>query len=335
MPDTYSFTNVNLASFGVYVPPFRLAVAETARVWQTDGRQLSQSLGITHKAIADVDEDSITMAVAAGKQALDRASVPVSSIGAVYMGSESHPYAVKASGSIVADWLGLPSTYFCADLQFACKAATSGIQIVAAMIESGMIEAGLVLASDKAQAKPGDVLEYSTASSAVALLLTKKPGIAKLVATKSYASDTPDFWRRQGQEAPTHLGRFSGQPAYFTHVAAAIELLSQHTKSTVTDYDHVVLHMPNKKFPQAMAKKFGITKEQMQYGFTQPYIGNPYTASTLLGLSRVLSFGQKNESVLQVAYGSGAGADALSWRITKSGNKQYQTSITKQLEANC
>jgi hydroxymethylglutaryl-CoA synthase len=271
------------------------------------------------------------MAVAAAQSALDLSGIKKDTIQAVFIGSESHPYAVKPTGTIVAEWLDLPHFYYCGDLEFACKAGTTGMQIVAAFIEAGMIDAGLVIGVDKAQSRPGDALEYTAASAAVAYILTRKPGIAKIRSTVSYCSDTPDFWRRQTEEYPSHTGRFTGKPAYFKHIEEATTKLLKETDKKITDFDHVVFHMPNGKFPLQVSKKLGVNSKQLKTGFTVKNTGNPYSASSLLGLARVLAFGEKGDNILVSSYGSGAGSDSFWIEQVSRGTKKMQKNIESQL----
>ncbi len=326
------FNHVYISGIGVYVPPFRIKVAEIAKAWQQEGDKVSQSLGLTQKAVADYDEDSATMAVAASLNALNFFNLDKKDIGAVFVGSESHAYAVKPTSTIVGEWLGLNPEYFSADLQFACKAATAGIQIAAAMIEAGMIKTGLVIGTDKAQAKPGDALEYTAASGAVAILLSRNEGIARLKSTYSYSTDTPDFWRRQTQRYPRHAGRFTGEPAYFHHLKQAVSGLLNQSGKKISDFDRVVFHMPNAKFPVKLAKSLSIEPNQFQDGLTVKYIGNPYSASSLIGLTKVLADGRNDQEILLAAYGSGAGADSLWISQLRPGNSEFIQSVNTQLE---
>ena len=322
-----NFESVGIIGFGGYVPYWRLAVEEVGSHWGVDSQLLKRGLGVEHKAVANQDEDSLTMAVEASVIALERAGIDPKKIGAVFVGSESHPYAVKPTGTILADILGVGNDYFCADLQFACKAGTAGIQIVAAMVASGMIEYGLAVCVDKAQSRPSDALEYTAGAGAAAFILgNKKPEqVALLTNTFSYASDTPDFWRRAGEKYPSHGGRFTGQPGYYSHVENCLEQYLKKNNKKVSDFDHVVFHMPNAKFPLRVAKKFGITSEQLAPGFLVPKIGNPYAGSSPLGLVATLEQAGAGKDILVVSYGSGAGSDAF-WFKTE---KQLQSSVKK------
>jgi hydroxymethylglutaryl-CoA synthase len=326
--------NVFIAGYGTYIPPFRVSTEEIAQAWGQDGKAVTNGLGVTKKAVAGADEDSVTMAVAAAQKALLMSGVKKEEIGAVFVGSESHPYAVKPTGTIVAEWLSLCPEYFCADLEFACKAGTAGLQIVSAMLEAGMIGAGLVIGVDKAQSRPGDALEYTAASAAAAYILTAKKGLAQIKATSSFCSDTPDFWRRQHEAYPKHTGRFTGEPAYFKHIQESVRQLLTGVKKEIKDFDHLVFHMPNAKFPSQLAKRLKLNLKQFEAGLTVGWIGNPYSASSLVGLARVLGRSQKGDQILMASYGSGSGSDVFWISKTKNAAKTESIRMQKQLEQN-
>jgi hydroxymethylglutaryl-CoA synthase len=263
------------------------------------------------KSLAWWDEDSVTMAVEASQTALVVAGIVAGDLGAVYVGSESPPYAVNPMSTIVADVLGLTGNYRAVDLQFACKAATAGLQMVMGEVSSGHHDYGLVVGVDKAQARRGDVLEWSAGAAAAALVVGGKGVIARVLDSVSVTSDTPDFWRRVGQEYPEHGGRFTGEPAYFTHVIEAGRQLLERRQLKPGDLDYAVFHMPNGRFPVEAAKRLGFSPGQVEPFLAVKEVGNPYSASTLLGMAALLEKLKPNEKALVVAYGSGAGADAL------------------------
>lgn len=304
-------SSVGIVGYGAYVPRFRVSVEEIARARGGGGKAISASLGIRQKSVGDIDEDCLTMAVEASRQALEMAGIKPERIGACFVGSESFPYAVKPVGVELAQALGMDNNYFCADLQFACKAGTAGLQTIAAMIEGGMIDYGLAVGTDKAQARPGDVLEYSASSAAGAVILgrNKRKWLAKLMAMDSFNSNTPDFWRREGQFFPQHAGRFTGEPAYFKHIVGSSEDFLKKMGKKPADFDYAVFHAPNKKFPLKAAEKLGFTGAQMKHSLLVEEIGNPYSASVFVSLSNVLDKAKGNENIFLTSYGSGAGSD--------------------------
>jgi len=95
-----------IVGYGAYIPRNRIKVEEIAKVWGADAPSYKRGLMLEEKSVPSPDQDTITMSVEAAKNALKRAPVDPKEIGAVYVGSESHPYAVKPSGTVVAEALG-------------------------------------------------------------------------------------------------------------------------------------------------------------------------------------------------------------------------------------
>ena len=308
--------DAGVVSYGAYVPKYRIAPTEIGSVWGADGAAMGQGLYIVQKSVPSPDEDTITISTEALRQALQRGRIDPQSIGALYVGSESHPYAVKPTATIVAQAVGATPHLTAADFEFACKAGTAAIQTCLGLVGARMIDLGVAIGTDTSQGAPGDALEYSASAGGAAFVIGRTGVIARIHHTVSYTTDTPDFWRREGQRYPSHSGRFTGEPAYFKHVTECAHHLMEVAKTTPASYQHVVFHQPNGKFPQRVGKQLGFTDEQMRYGLVTPYIGNTYSAAALLGLANVLDHAGPGERILMVGYGSGAGSDAFDLTTT-------------------
>jgi hydroxymethylglutaryl-CoA synthase len=326
---------VGITGYGTYIPQYRIKLSDIADVWKKNSEEIITGLRVTEKAVSAIDEDAVTLAIEAGERALVMANIVPEKIGGVYFGSESHPYAVNPSSSIVAEYLGIGNDYFAADLEFACKAATAGMQVLVGLLESKRITHGLVIGSDTAQGKPHDALEYTAASTGTAYILSNKKSeiIAQIREMTSFTSDTPDFWRREGARYPSHFGRFTGEPAYFTHIVSAGKKLLKKSRMNPKDFDYCVFHMPNGKFPRIAAQKLGFLPSQLAPSLTVEKVGNPYSASSLLGLAAVLDIAKPNEKIFFVSYGSGAGSDGFIFETTlQLTKKQKKTvSVTEQI----
>lgn len=309
---------VGIVSYGTYIPLYRIKLADIASAWKKDPQEVVGSLGIEEKAVPGTDEDAVTIALEAAFNSLTTFRGKPTDIEALFVGSESHPYAVNPTSTIVGELLGVGHNYLAADLEFACKAATAGMQALSGLIAAGQVRYGLAIGADTAQSKPHDALEYTSAAAGVAYLMSaeKQQLIAKLLAYTSYSSDTPDFWRRDGIRYPSHAGRFTGEPAYFAHVIGAATRLLAKTHMKPEDFDYCVFHMPNGKFPRDAARRLGFSKEQLSASLTVDHIGNPYSASAMLGLAAVLDVAKPGEKIFMTSYGSGAGSDAFIWETT-------------------
>ncbi|MFH1750047.1 MAG: hydroxymethylglutaryl-CoA synthase [Candidatus Micrarchaeota archaeon] len=308
---------VGIAGYGTYVPKMRIKVEEIAAVWGKDPKRISEGLGIKEKAVAAIDEDTATIAVEAARRAVKSAQINPKDINAIFVGSESKPYAVKPTATMVGAALNTSTDFTAADFEFACKAGTTAIQACMGMVESKMIKYGLAIGADTAQGRPNDALEYSAGSGGAAFIIGKGNVIAEFEGTCSFTTDTPDFWRRQHAEYPRHGGRFTAEPAYFKHVLSAAKEMMHRMGTTAKDYDYFVPHQPNGKFPVKAAKMLGFELSKVTPGLITPYIGNTYSGSSIIGLAATLDIAKPGDRILLVSYGSGAGSDAFSIKVTK------------------
>lgn len=304
---------VGIVGYGAYVPQYRLPGQEIARVW-TNG------LGgapVKEKAVAGLDEDVITMSIEAARNAVKRAQIDPKEIRAVWVGSESHPYAVKPTSTIVAESIGASPNIQAADWEFACKAGTEAVQASIGLIGSGMGRYTLSIGMDTAQGRPGDALEYTAASGGAAFLLgPAEEAVAVYQGSYSFVTDTPDFWRRAEQAYPSHGDRFTGEPAYFAHTLSAASKLMELMGTTPSDYTYAVFHQPNVKFPMRAAQQLGFTQDQIKTGLLVNEIGNVYSGSCMVGLTAILDEAKPGDRILMCSYGSGAGSDAFDLIVT-------------------
>lgn len=305
--------DVGIVGYGAYIPRYRLPGSEVDRVWK-DERGGSP---IKEKAVPGPDEDTATMSIEASRNALARAAVDPSAIRAVWVGSESHPYAVKPTSTMVAEAIGAVPATQAADWEFACKAGTEAFQAGIAFVGSDMADYALVVGMDTSQGRPGDALEYTTGAGGAAYILgPAEEGLAIVEGSFSYVTDTPDFFRRPRQHYPMHGSRFTGEPAYFKHVLAAAQQLMDSLGTIPADYAAAVFHQPNPKFPERAARMLGFAQEQTRAGLLCPVVGNTYAGSSMLGLTAVLDEAHPGDRLLLVSFGSGAGSDAISLRVT-------------------
>lgn len=284
--------------------------------------------GGIERAIPFIDEDSITAAVEAGKLALIHSGVQSSQVGKVYVGTESNPYAVKPIASKVAQVLKLGEEeedmqgVDAIDTEFACKAATSMFKDATALVNypKSNIRYAMVIGVDNSQAAPRDCpggeLDFFVGYGGAAFLFGKQDVIAEIEDWYSCTSDTPDFWRRDGEPHPMHGGRFTGDPAYFKHVRKAAKKLMEKASLQACDIDHFVAHQPNPQFPVKIAKELGFKEEQYMPMLQVVKFGNTYSGASLVGLAAVLDVAKPDESILVASYGSGAGSDAYLLRTT-------------------
>jgi hydroxymethylglutaryl-CoA synthase len=316
---------VGIAGYGAYVPRYRLPAKEIARIW-TEGQG---GLPVTEKSVPGPDEDVTTMSIEAARNALKRAQIHAHQLRAVWVGSESHPYAVKPTSTIVAEAIGAVPNTQAADWEFACKAGTEAMVAAMGMVGSKMADYALAIGMDTAQGRPGDPLEYTAAAGGAAFIIgPEEKSVAVIDASYSFVTDTPDFFRRAYQKYPEHGHRFTGEPAYFKHITAAGEAMLEATNTKPENYAFAVFHQPNAKFPQNVGRALGFKPDQIKTGLLVPMIGNTYSGAAIIGLTAILDVAKPGDKILMVSYGSGAGSDAMVLTVTEQIEKRRDKAIS-------
>lgn len=306
-----------IVGYGAHLPRHRIKVEEIAKVWGADAPSYKKGLMLREKSVPPPDMDTITLSVEATKNALRRSGgVDPREIGAIYIGSESHPYAVKPSGTTVAEAIGATPNIHCADFEFACKAGSEAMFVALSHVKAGEMKYALAIAADTSQGAPSDALEFSAAAGAGAFIMGTENLIAEIMHTHSYMTDMPDFWRREHQFYPQHAGRFTGEEAYFAHTKGASNAILEKTGMKPADFKYAVFHQPNGKFPQRVALELGFTQEQIDPGWLAPTLGNTYSGASPIGLTATLDVAAGGDLIFMCSYGSGAGSDAFIWKVT-------------------
>jgi hydroxymethylglutaryl-CoA synthase len=292
----------------------RIRTADISEVWRARG---AAAPAVLEKSVPSADEDVVTMSIEAARTALERAQLDPERVGALWVGTESKPYAVKPSATIVAEALGITPRIVAADMEFACKAGSEAMQAAVAFVGAGLVDGAMAIGMDTAQSRPGDALEYTAGCGGAAFLFGKAgDALATVEASTSFVTDTPDFFRREHAPYPEHGGRFTGEPSYFRHTLEASRQLLRELGRKPEDYAYAVFHQPVPKFAERVAQTLGFSREQIRAGLLARRVGNAYAGSSLLGLAAVLDVARPGEGVFFCSYGSGAGSDAFSFEVT-------------------
>lgn len=318
---------VGIVGYGAYVPMYRLPNTEISRIWVGAPR----GGPVKEKSVPGLDEDVITMSIEAARNALVRAQIDPQELRAIWVGSESHPYAVKPTSTVVAEALGAVPSVQAADWEFACKAGTEAMVAAIGLVGSQMADYAMAIGMDTAQGRPGDELEYTAAAGGAAFVFgSAENSLAVLEGSYSFVTDTPDFWRRPEQRFPSHGQRFTGDPAYFHHITSATKHLLEALNRKPEDYQYCVFHQPNTKFPERAAKLLGFTPEQLKTGLLSPVIGNTYAGAAIIGLTAILDEAKPGDRILMTSYGSGAGSDSFSFVVTDKVTERQNLALKTQ-----
>lgn len=304
-----------ITSYGIYIPKFRIKTSEIAECFNKLPDDTIRSLNIYEKSVPARDEDTFTMAYEACLNAINPIGFNPKTISSLFVGSESKPYAVKPTATLLAQSLKINPFSSAVDLEFACKAGSAAMQMIYDGVRAGRIRAGLAVGTDSSQAEIGDILEYGTGSGAAAFIISSKEVIVEIQETLSYVQDIPDFWREETKLSPKHRERFSAL-TYIDTIKPAAEEIMRISKTKPEDFDYVVFHMPNGSLPRKISKILGFKPEQLEPSLSVEHIGNTYSASSMIGLAKVLDIANPKNKILFVSYGSGAGSDAFIFKVT-------------------
>ena len=298
---------VGIAGYGVYVPRYRLKTEELTKAWGVS------AAGIRELSVLAPDEDAITMAIEASHNAIVHAGLNPDEIDAVFLGSESKPYSVKPSSLVIAETLGITPKIATFDIESSCKSDVSALNLGVSFIKSGSAKHCLVIGCGVPQCEPSDELEASTSAGAAACILGEKSdSIVYFEGSFTYATETPDMWKRQDDQYIRHGWRYERDIGYTKHITSSVRGLLKKLSLQPTDFNHVVLYQPDLRLPSRVAKTLGFTDDQLATGLISTLIGNTRSGSSLLAISAILDKAQPGEKLLIASYGTGGASEAFS-----------------------
>jgi len=329
---------VGIEGYGVYIPRERIETEKIVKEREKKRKDLPDFLQkvrdgllLKYKSVAGLCEDTTTIATEAAENAIRMAQISPEKIGSVVVGSESKPYAVGTIARHIASFVGIGLNVYVSDIEGACNAGMQAVNFVGSQIQAGVIEYGMAVGADVAQAPKGDPLEYAAGAGAGAFVLGKNDPLATIEDMASYSSLTMDFWRREESPVPRHFGRTTVD-AYIQHVIGAMEeLLRRHSELNIRDFDHITFHQPSGYMPlktcktltqqnietlrdRSLEDRIRLMPEDIEQK-VKPWLrvldtGNTYAASTPIAVASILDKAKPGDDILAVSYGSGAYAIA-------------------------
>src|SRR5262250_1188384 len=296
---------VGIARYGSYIPAFRL-----------DRRLIEQSWGARQPkgevAVANYDEDALTLAIEAAMSCLGDPPAPV---GGAFVATTSPPYAEKQLASVLATACDLPRAIFTADFGGSVRAGVSATLAAVRAVQAGAASAVLVAAADVRLAAPESELEGVLGDGAAALTIADTDVIAEFVDAASMAEEFTYVWRTDAQRTVQVAGgRFSNTYGYGRDLGAAIRALLERQRLEPRAIDALALYSPDPRAAADLAKSLGFDPKTQLVESLQPQIGCTGTAEPLLLLARALDRAQPGQRILVGGYGEGA--DALLFRAT-------------------
>ena len=288
---------IGLSSYGVYIPCFRLKREEIGKFW---GKILPRG----EKAVANFDEDAITMAVEAGNDCLNE--IPEESIDGLYFASTSPPYKEKQCAAIIASALDLRQDIFIADFSNSLRAGTQALKAALDALKANSAKRVLVIASESRQPAPNSELEPLFGDGAVAFLLGDEEGIASFQGDYFYTEVFTDLWRGESDEfIRTWDPTFARATGYSRIFKEGLSRALEKYKFSPNDFAKIATYTPTERELIDVARGLGFdTKSQIQNKVLN-LVGNTGCALALMNLASALEEVKPGERLLLSSYGDG------------------------------
>lgn len=293
---------VGITSFGAYIPYLRLPLAAISGGKKAEGGP--------EKAVANYDEDALTLAVAAGIDCLR--GIDRKTIDGVLFASTSYAFKEKQGAAIVAKALDLRRDVLTADVGDSLRAGTNALRAAIDSVKAGSAKRVLVVIGDTRMAAPRSALEGNLGDAGVAFLVGDSDVAASVTGTHSVADEIIDVWRTEGDPfVHSWEDRFVVDHGYRANVKEVVSGLLKKQGLELKDFAKLVLFGPDKRSHGALARelKFDPSAQLQDAFFGQ--IGNCGAAFAPLQLAAALEDAKPGDKLLLVNYGDGADAFAI------------------------
>jgi len=309
---------VGIVSYGAYVPRYRITrkTISAAMAWFS-------ATGVPgEKAVANYDEDPVTMAVAAGSNALIAPGGRM--VDALYLATTSAPYKERQDAGIAAAALDLNPDIRTADFTDSSKAGTTALLAGCDAVQAGSARGVLVCASDCRISKPGSFEEGNYGDGAAGFVLGDSGVIAGLAGSYSVTRDFMDRWRTEDDKfAHASEDRWIRDEGYTKFIAQAISGLMKKYGLSAPDFAKVIYPCLYVREHAAIGKNLGFKPDQIQPELLTT-VGDSGVAHPLLMLAAALQDAKPGDKILMASYGNGS--DAMFFEVTgdiaKSNGKQ-------------
>ena len=288
-------------SYGVlelapYVPPMRL---ERSEIYAAVGWAVPSLKGLAtgERAIANWDEDAITMGFEAARSCLSAVQKPPSR---VTFASTTFPFADRSNSGIICSALDMPSSVRNEDVFGSRRAAVSAL---VRYFETK--EDGLLVASDCRDAKPGSAQEMNYGHGAAAVLLGKGRVKAEIIAVSSIHDDLVDQYRSRKNRFDYALEeRWVREEGWLKTVPKVIENVMNDAAISAENLDKIIVH-GSSGASRSIAKKLGISQEKVANNLYSS-VGDVGVAHPLLMLAEAIKHSNTGDFILMVGFGQGA-----------------------------
>jgi hydroxymethylglutaryl-CoA synthase len=290
-----------IVSYGAYVPLFRLGKGTAG--WESP----------TERTVANFDEDSVTMAVAALRNALT--AMDPASIDALYFASTTQPYTEKQSATTIGWGANLRTDMFTVDCTDSLRAGTNALKLGLDATRAGSAKRVAVVAADNRLAQPRSSFERTFGDGAAALVLGEEQVIATIEGHLSFSHEIMDTWRSADEDmVRSWEDRFRLEKGFIESLNESVSKALEKFTRTIKDYTKVIFSAPDARAHREASRTLGLEPSQVQDGLFS-VMGHTGAAFPLMLLITALEEAQPGDRLLLASYGDGC--DVFSLQITE------------------
>lgn len=317
--------DVGITSFGAYLPRLRLQrkAMAAANVWFNPS---IAGQGKGERAMANWDEDAVTMAVEAARDALPVGKDPLTSRGhvsALYFASTTMPFADRQNAGIVASALSLSEEIQSTDVTGSQRAGLTALIASFDKVRAGSAKSVLVACGDRRPTRAGSTQEFQFGDGGAAFVVGKENIAARFVGSHSTTVDFVDHFRGEGEEFDYNWEeRWIRDEGYSRIVPQTVKALLAKTGIAGSAIDHFILPCVFAKLDQQLAVKCGIEAAKVRDNLAAT-VGECGTAHALLMLAHALEDAKPGQKILVASFGQGC--DAAIFEVTAAIDKARPT----------
>jgi 3-hydroxy-3-methylglutaryl CoA synthase len=280
-----------IVSYGAYIPLFRLGKATAG--WESP----------VERAIANFDEDSVTMGVAALRDALT--AMDTATLDALYFASTTSPYAEKQSATTIAWAANLRTDIFTVDCTDSLRAGTNALKLALDATSAASAKRVAVVAADNRLAQPRSAFERTFGDGAATLVVGNDQLIASVDGHLSVSHEIMDVWRSADEDmVRSWEDRFRLEKGFLESLRESVSKALQKFGTTIKDYATVIFSAPDLRAHREAARALGLEATQVQDGLFS-VLGHTGTAFPLMLLIAALEDAQPGDRLLLVSHGDG------------------------------
>ncbi len=296
-----------ITSYGAYIPKYRLPREGIAKAW---GPRFAPG----ERAVANHDEDSLTLAAEAGANCLE--GVDPKGLDGLLFASTTSPYLEKQASTLIATVLDLREELFTADQLSSLRGGTASLKMAVDTVKGGAAGKILVVAADTRRAEPASEAEQLCGDGAAARLLGNQGVAASMEGFYSQAEEFMDAWRKEDDPyVRREDAAFAQIYGYCRIVEKAVRGLLKKYETDISAMAHFVFSAPDSRSYGRVVKNLNLPSGSFLEDPLLATVGDTGTAGPLLQLIAVLEKAKPGERILLCSYGAGV-ADAFIFQVT-------------------